>query len=125
MFGDVQTIVIADWANHCIVQCEKGARNGQVVAGGNGKRNISNQLNLPTSVLFDKDTDSFIISDWANHRILRWPQGAQQGAVITGGNNKGSEANQLNDPIGLCFDLQGNLYVSDRFNHRVQRFSIE
>ncbi|CAF4327262.1 unnamed protein product, partial [Rotaria sordida] len=44
---DDQTIVIADYANHRIIQWKMGDTNGQVVAGGNGKGNRLDQLNYP------------------------------------------------------------------------------
>lgn len=56
---------------------------------------------------------------------MRWPQGAKQGTVITGGFGAGAGANQLNAPYGLFFDRHGNLYVGDTINSRVQRFSLE
>ncbi|CAF0943510.1 unnamed protein product, partial [Rotaria sordida] len=30
---------------------------------------------------------------------MRWHKGAKQGTVIVGGNGKGEEANQFNDPV--------------------------
>ncbi|CAF4414351.1 unnamed protein product, partial [Rotaria magnacalcarata] len=47
-------------------------RNGQVVAGGKGAQNGLNQLNYPTDVLVDKETDSLIICDQGNLRVVRW-----------------------------------------------------
>ncbi|CAF4639838.1 unnamed protein product, partial [Rotaria magnacalcarata] len=59
---DDQTVVIADFRNHRIMQWKNGdTTNGQVVAGGNGAGNGLNQLNYPTDVLIDKETDSLII----------------------------------------------------------------
>jgi hypothetical protein len=52
---------------------------------------------------------------------MRWSKGATQGSVIVGGNGKGSQSNQLNEPVGLSFDRHGNLYVVDYGNHRVQK----
>ncbi|CAF4435323.1 unnamed protein product, partial [Rotaria magnacalcarata] len=46
--------------------------NGQVVAGGTCAGNGLNQLNGPTDVLIDKETDSLIICDWGNQRVVRW-----------------------------------------------------
>ncbi|CAF4404498.1 unnamed protein product, partial [Adineta steineri] len=51
---DHQTIYIADWGNHRIVEWKYAAKNGQIVAGGNGNRNRSDQLNNPTDVIVDK-----------------------------------------------------------------------
>jgi hypothetical protein len=45
--------------------------------------------------------------------------------VIVGGNGREQQANRFNDPADLSFDRHGNLYVVDRWNKRVQRFSIE
>jgi hypothetical protein len=56
---------------------------------------------------------------------MRWPKGAIQGTAIAGGNGPGAGANQFDGLEGLSFDRHGNLYVSDRWNNRVQRFSIE
>ena len=60
--------------NHRIVEWKKGATSGQVVAGGNGAGNQNNQLNTPTSVILNKKGDCFIISDYGNKRIVRWPR---------------------------------------------------
>ena len=56
---------------------------------------------------------------------MRWSRGATQGTVVVGGNGEGEGANQFKGPTGLSFDRQGNLYVADMVNNRVQRFSIE
>ncbi|CAF4963013.1 unnamed protein product, partial [Rotaria socialis] len=70
---DDQTVVIADWWNDRIMQWKNGdTTNGQVVAGGKGAGNGLHQLNCPTDVLIDKETDSLIICDRDNRRVVRW-----------------------------------------------------
>ncbi|CAF4219532.1 unnamed protein product, partial [Rotaria magnacalcarata] len=58
--------------------------NGQVVAGGNGKGNRLNQLNGPSAVLIDEETDSLIICDFGNRRVVRWSRrsGITQGEIL-------------------------------------------
>ncbi|CAF2015070.1 unnamed protein product, partial [Rotaria magnacalcarata] len=74
---DDQKVVIADFFNDRIMQWTNGGTtNGQVVAGGNGQESGLNQLNGPTDVLIDKDTDSLIICDWGNQRVVRWSRGS-------------------------------------------------
>ncbi|CAF5071190.1 unnamed protein product, partial [Rotaria sp. Silwood1] len=68
---DDQTIIIADGMNDRIVQWKKGETNGEVVAGPKGQ---GNQLDDPTDVLIDKETDSLIICDRGNRRVVRWPR---------------------------------------------------
>jgi hypothetical protein len=41
-----------------------------VVAGGNGQGNQANQLNTPTAVIVDKETDSLIICEYSNKRVV-------------------------------------------------------
>ena len=60
------TVIVADYENHRIVEWKRSATNGTVLAGGNGQGNQPNQLNSPTDVIFDKATDSLIICDRLN-----------------------------------------------------------
>src|SRR5204863_66277 len=67
-----QSIYIADYNNHRIVEWKSNAKIGQLVAGGNERGNQMNQLNWPTDVTVDKKNDSLIICDWLNRRVVRW-----------------------------------------------------
>ncbi|CAF4798022.1 unnamed protein product, partial [Rotaria magnacalcarata] len=35
---------------------------------------------------------------------MRWPKGGTQGSVVIGGNGRGDQPDQLNQPTGLSFD---------------------
>ncbi|CAF2039682.1 unnamed protein product, partial [Rotaria magnacalcarata] len=114
---DDQTVVIADHLNHRIIQWKNGdTTNGQVVAGGKGVGNGLNQLYAPTGVLIDKETDSLIICDYGNRRVVRWSRrsGTTQGEILI-------------DNIycwGLAMDEQRYLYVSDYRKHEVRRYQL-
>ncbi|CAF3355556.1 unnamed protein product [Rotaria socialis] len=114
---DDQTVVIADYYNHHIMEWKNGdTTNGQVVAGGKGQGNGLHQLNRPTDVLIDKETDSLIISDYGNRRVVRWSRrsGTTQGEILI-------------DNIqchGLAMDEQRNLYSSDDGKHEVRRYQL-
>ncbi|CAF1373065.1 unnamed protein product [Rotaria sordida] len=93
-----------------------GDTNGQVVAGGNGRGNRLDQLSLPTDVLIDKETDSLIICDQWNQRVVRRSRrsGTTQGEVLI-------------DNIlccGLVMDDQRYLYISDYDKHEVRQYQI-
>jgi sugar lactone lactonase YvrE len=45
------------------------------------------------------------------------------GIVVAGGNGYGAAANQLNAPTDLFMDAAGSLYLSDRWNYRVQKWA--
>ncbi|CAF1470237.1 unnamed protein product [Adineta steineri] len=111
-----QTIYIADWGNHRIVEWKYAAKTGQVVAGGNeiGKR--SDQLHRPTDVIVDKRNDSLIICDGGNRRVVRWSrQNDKNGETII------SDI----DCSSLAMDNNGDLYVSDHVKNEVRRWKQE
>ena len=114
--NDNQSIVIADYWNHRIVEWKIGASHGKVIAGGGGRGNRLDQLNGPIDILIDKETNTLIIADRDNRRVLRWPrrEGTTQGEVIV--DNIGC--------FGLTMDHQGYLYVSDVVKDEVQRYTI-
>ena len=113
---DNQSFVIADCGNHRIVEWKMGASHGKVVAGSQGEGNRLDQLNYPTDVLIDKETNSLFIADHANRRVLRWSrrQDTTQGEVIV----------DNIDCWGLAMDHQRYLYVSDIGKHEVRRYTI-
>ncbi|CAF4152677.1 unnamed protein product, partial [Rotaria sordida] len=93
-----------------------GDKNGQVVAGGNGKGNGLDQLFYPIDVLIDKETDSLIICDRNNRRVVRWSRrsGTTQGEILI----------DNIDPYGLAMDDQRYLYISDTGKLEVRRYQI-
>ncbi|CAF3871310.1 unnamed protein product, partial [Rotaria sp. Silwood1] len=48
---DDQSIYVADYFNHRIVEWKSGATSGRVVAGINGQGDGANQLNFPMDVI--------------------------------------------------------------------------
>ena len=115
-FDGEGTLFIADRQNHRVIAWKKNAEKGIVVAGGKGDGNRLDQLHHPSAIVFDWRTNSLIISDSGNRRILRWPcWNASQGNVL------------LSDieSYGLAIDEQQSLYVSDYQKHAVRRYRHE
>ncbi|CAF3782840.1 unnamed protein product, partial [Rotaria socialis] len=126
LFVDRQkTVYVSDNNNHRVMKWNKGAKEGIVVAGGQGQGNALTQLYHPNGIFVDT-LGTLFVADSSNHRVMRWTQrDKKQGTVIVGGNGEGAGENQFHCPYDLSFDRQGNLYVADEYNHRVQRFSME
>ncbi|CAF3423076.1 unnamed protein product [Rotaria socialis] len=117
LVDDDQTVIIADYGNHRIMQWKNGdTTNAQVVAGGKGAGNGLNQLYRPTDVLIDKGTDSLLICDWGNRRVVRWSRrsGATKSEILI----------DNIDCWGLAMDDQKYLYVSDVGKHEVRRYQL-
>ncbi|CAF4519964.1 unnamed protein product, partial [Rotaria magnacalcarata] len=76
----------------------KGAKEGIVVAGGQGQGSALTQLYYSEGIFVDTLGTLYVADSW-NHRVMSWTQGAKQGTVIVGGNGQGAGANQFNNPM--------------------------
>ncbi|CAF1509521.1 unnamed protein product [Adineta steineri] len=74
--------------------------------------------------LFVNHLGEIFVADNRERKITCWSPKSKNVGVIVGGNGKGYQPNKLNWPKGIAFDRQNNLYVTDSFNSRVQRFDI-
>ena len=63
---DNQSIIIADYWNHRIVEWKLCASNGKEIAGDRRRGDRLEQLNGPPDVLIDKETNSVFIADRDN-----------------------------------------------------------
>ncbi|CAF3931550.1 unnamed protein product [Adineta steineri] len=64
------------------------------------------------------------VADFWNDRVIRWYEGTEEGEIVVGENDQGSQSKQLSGPTGLSFDDEENLYVADFSNHRIAKFEI-
>ncbi|CAF5176756.1 unnamed protein product, partial [Rotaria magnacalcarata] len=81
-----------------------------------------NQLNVPEYLFVDRD-HSVYVSDWNNHRVMKWLEHAKEGIMAAGGQGAGSALTQLFVPQGLFVDALGTVYVADTSNNRVMRWT--
>ena len=114
----------SDTENHRVMKWMKGAKEGIVVAGGNGQGSSLRQLSSPRGVIVNQLGQIFV-ADFYNHRVMCWCKGAKEGTIVVGGNGEGNQSNQLFCPTGLSFDRQGHLYVVDNGNARIQKFEVD
>ncbi|CAF3435248.1 unnamed protein product [Rotaria sp. Silwood1] len=128
IFVDITTeaLYIADLINHRIQKWPKGAKEGVTVAGSSDgdPGSDAKSLDRPYGLRVDEETKTVYVVDLLNNRIQRWKNAATEGETIAGGNGQGNASNQFFHPTDLAFDNQGNLYVSEGWNHRVQFFAL-
>jgi tripartite motif-containing protein 71 len=76
-----------------------------------------------------KYTGTSYVADTGKHRIVQFDANGKKvrawGALDmkTGQAIKGDKEGEFNEPIGLALDKDGNLYVADRLNFRIQVFT--
>ena len=120
------TLYIADTNNNRIQKWMINAQKGVTIAGSN--RGIAGddkmKLTNPTFVWVDEETETIYIADTNNDRIQRWIPNQSTGTTILGGTGRGNESTQLSAPNSITLDSDGNLYVCDANNHRIQMFVL-
>lgn len=100
--------------------------NGTTVAGspagiaGSSLR----QLFFPNGIYYDRPYKQIIVSDYSNHRILRFSLTnlSANGVVMAGGNSFGCSLNQFQSVYGVALDSLRQLYVADHMCDRIVRF---
>ncbi|CAF3798093.1 unnamed protein product [Rotaria sp. Silwood1] len=68
---------------------------------------------------------SFVSVPLQNVIIPENAQWIQHGITVAGGNEKGHWLNQLNEPMGLCMDINQTIYITDHLNHRIIELNYE
>jgi hypothetical protein len=121
IFVDINfDLYVADCNNFRIQLFRPGELNGITVAGSTSAINKI-ALACPSGIFLDADKRLFIV-DNTNHRIVGpGPDGLQ---CLVGCNGEGSSSHQLKNPRTLNFDSDGNMFVSDVLNYRVQKFDL-
>ena len=111
---DDQIMYISDCGNHRIVEWKCNGQRGKIVAGGNGRGNRTINLDYPRDIIIDRETNSFIICDYENRRVMRWSRqnNTENGEII------------ISDILcyGVTMDKSGSLYVSDVERNVVKRW---
>ncbi|MEU6273045.1 NHL repeat-containing protein [Streptomyces populi] len=126
------SLYIADYSNHRVRKVTPDgiittvAGNGQAGFVSDGGPAVATKLHHPIGVAVD-GSGSLYIADYSNHRVRKvTPDGiittvagnGQAGFVSDGGP---AVATKLHHPWGLAVDEDGNLYIGDRYNHRVRK----
>ena len=114
------TLFVADCFNNRIQRFWFGDLNGTTVAGAGASSTIT--LRWPTGVVLDGDGYLFVV-EWGASRIVgSGPNGFRCVAACSG--VSGTTVNRLSAPGTMSFDSHGNIYVTDIFNRRLQKFGL-
>ena len=75
----------------------------------------------PTDVAWDPQGNIFISDGYVNHRVVKFDKNGRFLKQV-GSERPGPEPSQFNTPHGIAVDNNGNVYVADRGNNRMQVF---
>ncbi len=110
-------------ANYAIYKISSNSKVPILAAGNNSGSVGNNNLIYTTGIVVDDEENIFYLD---NNQVKKWAKNAKNAVTIIGDiNGGGNRSDQLSNPRGLVFDKDGNIYVSDTYNHRIQKFIIE
>ena len=116
--NDNLDLYIADHDNHRIQLFKSGQSTGSTVAG-----TIETvTLHYPTAIVLDGD-DRLYIVDSGNHRIIRSEPNDSR-CLLGCSMSYGFASYELYNPLHMTFDKQGNIFVVDKKNNRIQKFFL-
>jgi len=102
------------------------AGTGEKGDSGDGGLATKAKVNQPFDVAFDKAGNLFF-SDTGNHRVRKIDAKTGFIATVAGNGQKGFAGDggkatdaMLNEPYGICFDHNDNLYIVDRLNYCIR-----
>jgi sugar lactone lactonase YvrE len=78
-------------------------------------------LGRPTDVGWDPQGNIFVSDGYVNNRVVKYDKNGRFLKQV-GSEKAGSAPGELNLPHGIAVDAQGNVYVADRSNHRLEVF---
>ena len=96
---------------------------GQLIAPAQGPTPAAAKYTFgrPTDVAWDPQGNIFISDGYVNHRVVKFDKNGRFVKQV-GSERPGSEPSQFNTPHGIAVDNNGNVYVADRGNNRMQVF---
>ncbi len=89
------------------------------------------QFNMPSGVVVEAKRQLLFVSDTFNHRVqvFKLAQNAEtgmwEGRFMRAIGKRGTHPGRFNEPGALALDRDGNLYVADMWNARIQVFDPE
>lgn len=96
-------------------------KNGITVAGNGTTNNTSSILMGPYGFTLDS-SKTLYIAEYHGHRVTKWTVGASTSVIIAGSLNGtlGNGTNEFYHPLDVLVESNGDMYVTDRYNHRLQ-----
>ncbi|CAF3997767.1 unnamed protein product [Rotaria sordida] len=109
-------LYIADSDNYRVQFWSYGASYGKTIAGITGSSGSAlNQFSIPYGIALDSNSNTVYISDYNNHRVMKYLSGSSSGTIAAGGNGFGTNNTKLYRPAGLILDSSTNSLIIANF----------
>ena len=84
--------------------------------------NDSQHFDLPTDVAVTADGSFYVSDGYGNSRVIKF---SKDGRYLYEWGKFGNKQGEFNIPHGIDLDNEGNVYVADRENNRIQKFDAK
>jgi len=78
---------------------------------------------FPCQVMPQGDGQYFFVSDTGNSQIIKYRGYSTYASVVAHYGTERKATGVFSEPVGAAVDSAGNIYISDTFNHRIQKFN--
>ncbi len=126
LLDSIGNIYVADFDNNRIQKWTQATNSISTVAGSSsGQSGITSSLLSGPSGIFVDTVGNIYIADYRNNRVQKWGPGASSGTTVAGSpaGTAGNAANLLSSPRAVSVDNNGNIYVADMGNNRIQKWA--
>ncbi|MFK7767955.1 MAG: hypothetical protein AB8B55_12100 [Mariniblastus sp.] len=117
---------VADASNHRIQVFDVSGDKPEVIKVWGESGSEAGFLSYPYELILDEKDNggkgSIYVCEFGNHRVQKFTlDGKSLGTWGSAGREKG----KFHQPWSMCRDSQGDFFVVDSYNHRLQRFKFE
>jgi peptidylamidoglycolate lyase len=81
--------------------------------------NDSSHFNKPTDIAIASDGSFYVSDGYGNSRVIKF---SSTGKYLFEWGKKGNKEGEFKIPHGICLNKEGNVFVADRENCRIQQF---
>jgi peptidylamidoglycolate lyase len=116
---DEDNIWITDVGLHQVIKFDSNGNELMIVGEENTPGNDSLHFNLPTDLAVSENGSFYVSDGYGNSRIVKF---SPAGEYLFEWGVYGENKNEFNIPHGIDLDKEGNVYVADRENNKIQKF---
>ena len=110
-------ILVCDSNNHRILLLSSEGTPLKAV-GSKGKKSL--QFNEPVGIAVHPHSEKIYVTEFRNNRVQILNRDFTFSSKF---GHSGSNPGEFNRPYGIAIDSTGNVYVAERYNHRIQVFT--
>ena len=112
-------IWVTDVGLHQVIKFDSNGNELMVLGVENTPGKDSLHFNLPTDLAVSENGSFYVSDGYGNSRIVKF---SSSGEYLFEWGVFGENKNEFNIPHGIDLDMEGNVYIADRENNKIQKY---